>query len=184
MAEISSKRKFYELWEDGCLGNRTQIFRTLEAALASGAQKVGFREVTRGGGKWSKVENQFELPAMFAEWKARGRPFIMDDGAPNDRTTIQGELCRTYKGLEGFIAVADPVGLPPMRISMAQGLHRTYRRLEVRLLLEKFMDPASRDDVDALFEIYPDAAIEFACFDRMAGYLRGRNTIIWEVRNY
>jgi hypothetical protein len=46
------------------------------------------------------------------------------------------------------------------------------------------MDPSSRDDLDALFDLYPDAAVEFACFPHNLGIFPHRNTVIWEVRNY
>jgi hypothetical protein len=113
--DIRSKRQFYRLWEDGALGNRTQIFRTLEEAMSSGVQEVGFRAQGAGGGAWEKAKTRDEVPAIFARWKASGRTFIMDDGVPNDRTTMQGEIVRTTSSLEGFIAVAATRGLPPMR---------------------------------------------------------------------
>jgi hypothetical protein len=181
--DIRSKRQFYRLWEDGALGNRTQIFRTLEEAMSSGVQEVGFRAQGAGGGAWEKAKTRDEVPAIFARWKASGRTFIMDDGVPNDRTTMQGEIVRTTASLEGFIAVAATRGLPPMRQSIAAGMHRSYSWLQVRMLMAKFMDDPSRDDIDALLDLYPDHAIEFACFDCKVGNLR-RNTIIWEVRLY
>lgn len=183
--EIRSKRKFYELWEAGVLGNRTQIFRTLEEVYASGVtRKIGFRQLSQGGGAWELAETIDQVPEIYARWKAAGRNFIIDDGVPNDKTTMQGEICRTETGLYGFIAVAtDGKGLPPMRRSIAAGMHREYHRVAVRALMERYMDPASRDDVDALLDLYPDHVIEFACFSVKVGVLR-RQTIVWEVRLY
>ncbi len=84
--------------------------------------------------------------------------------------------------MQGFIAVG--FGLPPMRITMAAGLHRHCGYLQTKVLLDRYMDPASRDDVDALLERYPDATIEFTCFTVNVGNIPGRNTMMWEVRNY
>ncbi len=106
----------------------------------------------------------------------------MDDGIPNNHVTMQGEICRTHRGLESYIAVG--YGMEPMRITMAKGLHRHRGYAETNYLLNTRMDPSSRDDVDALLELYPDATIEFASFDVCVGNIPGRNTIFWETRNY
>lgn len=71
-----------------------------------------------------------------------------------------------------------------MRESSRLGLLRPYVGLTVRALLDQFLDPSSRDDIDGLFELYPDAAIELASYPYKLGKLPNRNTVIWEVRNY
>jgi len=71
-----------------------------------------------------------------------------------------------------------------MRITMANGWHQHRGPLETKMLLRRFVDPSSRDDIDALFDTYPDATIEFTSFSCNTGVLPRRNTIIWEVRNY
>lgn len=43
---------------------------------------------------------------------------------------------------------------------------------------------ASYDDLQVLFEEYPDHVVEFTCYDCFYGILKGRNSVIWEVRNY
>lgn len=71
-----------------------------------------------------------------------------------------------------------------MRATAAAGLFRSYSGSAVLALVDEFMDPASRTDLDALLELYPDATIEFACFPCAVGVIPSRNTIFWEVRNY
>lgn len=105
----------------------------------------------------------------------------MDDGAPDHKRTLQGEVCRTERGLQGFLEIG---GHLPMRQAMAAGLMKHYGYLQTKLLLDRYMDPSSRDDLDALLERYPDAAIEFTCFSVNAGVFPNRNCIFWEVRNY
>lgn len=188
--QIRNKKKFFELWEEGVLGNRTLIFRTPEEAFAvKGIKQIGFREIGKaGGGAWTMVshlpkkEFEEEVRRTYLEWKNAGRNFIMDSSVPNEHSIMQGEICRTYNGLESFIAVGH--ALPPMRMTMAAGLHKHRGYLETRLLLEQYMDPNSRDDLEALFEQYPEAAIEFTCFEVNTGVFPRRNTIFWEVRNY
>lgn len=40
------------------------------------------------------------------------------------------------------------------------------------------------DDVEILLELYPDATIELAAYPYTLGKIPGRNTVIWEVRDY
>lgn len=195
--QIRSKAQFFELWEAGVLGNRTRLWRDPLTAWYWGRDtnfssptmpddlpQIGFRELrkpgTTGAGKWEKVPWHRVLETA-ERWKAEGRSFIMDDGCPDDKRTLQGEVCRTERGVEGYLEIGG--GLP-MRQAMAAGLmkHRGY--LETRLLLEKYMDPSSQDDLDALFELYPDHAVEFSCFSVNVGVFPRRNTLFWECRLY
>jgi hypothetical protein len=106
----------------------------------------------------------------------------MDDGAPDDCRTIQGEICRVpHLGLTGYL---DTVGKLPMRPAMAAGHMRHCSALTTLSLCDRYMDPSSRDDLDILLELYPDATIEFSCFGRNVGVFPHRNTLFWEVRNY
>lgn len=196
--EIRNKRKFFELWEAGVLGNRTRLWRDPEAAWSWGEwqsarrglphnlliPEIGFREIRKpgsaGAGKWEKVPWSCVFETA-DRWKAEGREFVMDDGVPNEKQTLMGEIVRTERGMEGFITLATPL---PMRPAMAAGLmkHRSY--LETRLLLETYMDPSSRDDLDQILELYPDHAVEFSCFSVNVGILPHRNTMFWETRLY
>ncbi len=191
--KIISKVQFYSLWEAGVLGNRTRLWHDPREAFRwglSGFRKrkepieIGFREVrssaSAGKGKWTKVPWN-EVLKTAEEWSKEGRRFIMDDGAPDDKRTIQGELCRTFRGLEGYIDMGSKL---PMRVAMSQGFMRHCTGSEIRVLLNTYMDPSSHDDIDMLFELYPDATIEFSCFSVDVGVFPGRNTLIWEVRNY
>jgi hypothetical protein len=181
--KITSKAEFYRLWEAGALGNRTQLFYTLEEALASGVPTIGFRMAVKGGGgAWEKGSRD-EAPLIHARWIAAGRTFVMDGSVPNDQTLVQGEVCRAFRGLESYLVVGGP-GLPPMRQTMAAGLHRSYGPTATRAILERWMDPSSQDDLYALLELYPDATIEFACFAVDVGVIPNRNTIFWETRDY
>ncbi len=46
------------------------------------------------------------------------------------------------------------------------------------------LDPSSRDDLEALLELYPDATVELTSYDVDVGVLPYRNTIVGEVRHY
>lgn len=186
--KIPSKTQFFSLWEAGVLGNRTRIWRDPHQAFIEGfghlrLNSIGFREIRRpgtvGAGAWTKAYYH-DFWQIVQEWHKAGRNFIMDDGAPDQYRTLQGELCRTYEGMKGYLSVGSKL---PMRPDMAAGNMRDYSYLATLSLLNRYMDPSSRDDVDILFELYPDAAIEFTCFTVPCGIFR-RNTIFWETRDY
>lgn len=187
--QIGSKRKFYELWHAGVLGNRPQTYFDVEVALRDGATRLGFRQIGIAGGGAFAILDKKELGSLFKpqvralaiEWERCGRKYCLDSAVPNSRVTLLGELVRTTRGLEGFLGVRT--GLT-MRESIAKGLVRPTSPITTMALLDQFMDPSSRDDVNGLLELFPDHVIEFACFPENVGVLPHRNTIIWEVRAY
>lgn len=214
--EIRSKREFFTLWRQGVLGNRTLLWDTIAQALAyyPKVENIGFREVGKaGGGAWELVSRD-KAREVYFRWKKAGRQFILDGAVPNAKAVMQGEVCRTERGLESFLCVREQIrtdrlhlliasylagldesipkywieefkpGLPPMRITIKNGWHRHRGYLETKLLIEHYMDPSSQSDLEALLELYPDASIEFTVFSVDVGVFPGRNTIFWETRNY
>jgi len=183
--KILYKSWFFEDWKKGVLGNRTSLWdNPLEAYQAAKERniEIGFREVGKaGGGAWCRVPS-CDVLDIASEWTKCGRKFLMDDGVPNHHSTLQGEVCRTFEGLQSYLAVGFPI--PPMRISMKLGLHKHRGYLETKELLDRYMDPSSRDDLEMLLELYPDATVEFTCFDIDVGNIPSRNTMMWEVRDY
>lgn len=178
---VRNKAEFFRLWEAGVLGNRTNIWHAPQDAYDSRASQIGFRQVgSSGGGAWERVERE-QVFECAERWCKAGRKFIMDDGCPDDKRTFQGEVVRTERGLEGFL---DVKAVLPMRQAIAQGYMRHTTPAVTHALLAKFMDPSSRDDLDALLELYPDACVEFTCFSVNVGIFPGRNTLFWETRNY
>lgn len=177
--QINSKREFFQKWKAGLLGNATRLWWDPNEAWVSDAQEFGFREHRAGGGTWERVcRDQFWETVR--RWQGASRTFTMDDVCPDEYQTIQGEVCRTHRGLEGYIGASRL----PMRKAMAAGILKSRSYLETSILLSSYMDPASRDDVEAFLELFPDATIEFTCFTINVGNIPNRNTLFWEVRNY
>jgi len=183
--KIHNKAEFFRLWKAGVLGNRTNLWERPEDAyqgvLASGAKRIGFRQIGKAGnGAWQDC-SPADVFKVYKEWTAAGRKFLMDDGCPDHFKTFQGEICRTYRGLEGFF---DTTAIYPMRRATAEGHMRPYSGALVSALLDRFMDASSRDDLRDLLDLYPDATVEFTCFSVDVGVFPNRQTIFWEVRNY
>ena len=193
--KIGSKAEFFKLWEAGLLGNRTRLWRDPQQAykwavhevatkdLPFGHPLIGFREIRpygAGAGKWERVSWLYLLDTCQL-WDNEDRKYLLDDGCPDDKKTIQGEICRTIRGWEGFI---DTVGTKTMRPAMAAGHMKPFKGAAVLAILHHYMDPSSMDDVYQILDLYPDATIEFSCFTVDVGVFPGRNTLFWEVRDY
>jgi hypothetical protein len=187
--EIRSKKEFYRLWESGCLGNKLRTWRDPRDAQRSGVPVVGFRysDPKGGGAPWWGVVDNKGIVDRFNEIVLTGfdpRYLVVCEAAPDERATIQGEVCRAlgYAGLSGLIGAV--VNGRRMRDSIAAGDLKPRTGSEVAVLLNTYMDPNSRYDLEQMLDLYPDAAVEFTCYAINVGDLRNRNTIFWEVRNY
>lgn len=182
--KITSKAEFFQLWEAGLLGNRPHLFRNPVEALCTDFPFYGFRELGKaGGGRWERV-TFWNLPRTIERWKNEKRNFIIDSACypANDyNITLEGEVCRTYRGWEGLLGYCKGYS---MRAAAAAGLLKPRSGSEVLVLLDRWMDPSSQDDLRQLLDLYPEATVEFTCFDIDTGWIPGRNTIFWETRCY
>lgn len=180
--EIKTKRKFFELWNAGVLGFKLRTWETVEDLdrARPSPSIVGFRQIgSSGGGKLSIVPVS-KAAETAAEWRAEGRQYMICEAAPDEKGTIQGEICRGPFGWAGIMGLSRG---ERMRDAIAKGLLTPRSGAVARALVRKYMSPPSFDDLDAIFDLYPDAAVEFTCYGDH-NFDRGRNTIFWEVRNY
>jgi len=181
--KIISKKQFFDMWRAGVLGNRTRLWndpvKCFEESTDLNIKTIGFREVGKtGGGAWEKVPLE-KMLITARKWKDAGRTFILDDGCPDEKRTIQGEICRTELGLYGYL---DTKSILPMRPAIAAGHMRSCSYATCIALLDRYMDASSRDDLEMLLELYPDHVIEFTSFSVDVGVFPNRNTLFWETR--
>lgn len=179
--QITTKTEFFDLWNKGVLGFKLRTWESPEDALSSGVPSVGFRQLGVAGGGKFEIADPATILATASRWRSAGLRFMICESAPDERGTIQGEVCRGLGGWAGFLGPV--VAGRRMRDSIRDG-HITPRTpAETRFLLRTYLSPASLDDLDALLDLYPDATVELTAYgDHDFG--RGRNTIFWEVRNY
>jgi hypothetical protein len=180
--EIRTKAKFFELWNAGVLGFKLRTWDTVEAARAANPAPgiIGFRQIGKSGGGKLDIVPFSKLDETADAWRREGRIYMICEAAPDEKGTIQGEICRGPFGWAGIMGFSR--GLR-MRDAIAQGLLTPRSGAVARALVRRFMSPASLDDLDAILDLYPDAAVEFTCYGDH-NFERGRNTIFWEVRNY
>ena len=135
-----------------------------------------------GGGRAVTHIPADAVTAKIREWAEEGidpELITFHESMPDESLQIQGEVARDVGGLnlsysvERRQAMREAMEHP----SLASGL-------SARLILEYFLDANSREDIDMLLDLYPDAVIEFGTYERDVGLLPRRNTVIWEVRNY
>jgi len=180
--KISSKLQFLDLYLAGALGNRFRIWRTYQEALRDKPEELGLRELGIGAGTFEMVKYE-QIESASKRWLALGRRFYLNasDIDHLDYLLIQGEICRTVRGYEGYIGFAEG---RRMRDMFKLGTVRNFRAGAVLHIMRTFMDANTLADVEGLFDLYPDATIEFATYSKELGVLPNRNTIIWEVRDY
>lgn len=180
---ILTKRRFYELFHKGELGNHGPMWNNYVEYLASGyTGKIAIRSRKPGGrcDYWIEPENVLQICNDRVQSGEKAENMQFSAMAPDDKLKLQGYLMRSvsyydlyYNDVPGF--------------AMRDGLekHGKYLQgLQAKLLVQRSCDPTSFDWIQHLFERFPNAVIEFACYDINFGVLPHLNTIIWEVRNY
>ena len=123
-----------------------------------------------------------DVPAVIDEWKALGidrEQIAFNQSMPDDYLTIQGELMKDERGLYLLYTKVQK----PMNLALREKEEHAFGLAALDIRKESLW-PSSFSDVMALLEIYPDSVIEFSAYDVEVGNIKGRNAVIWEVRNY
>ena len=98
---------------------------------------------------------------------------------PNEHLVIQAEIMRNENGIYLLYSRVQK----PMNLALKEKEEHAFG-LNALEILRRELWPSSLADVEALLELYPDSVIEFGTYDVAVGNLPGRNTVIWEVRNF
>lgn len=181
---IYSKVEAVELYHKGLFGNHLRLwdnYTDLMASSYNGTVSIRCREA-------SSLQYQYSIPvgrvhevcsiAILQNPKIQMWHFYFNESAPDERLIIQGELMRNEKGLYFFASTAKD----KMRNALKKA--KEYFGLQVLIMLKSLMTPSSYSDLEVLMEIYPNSIIELSIYDHNLGNIPGRNTLIWEVRNY
>ena len=191
MGTINSKADMYELYFAGAFGNTLVNWRTYEefkSDLDSGkwpAEKpVALRTATKPGvipPRYCVRTETWEVLDLIEEWVVFGIPretININELGKDHLITLQGEVMRStnYFDLRGSYAKTV------MRTALATNQFH-LSGLWAYLLIHQKMDAPSWDNLNRLFDEYPDSIIEFTVYGAPVGDL-GWNTVFWEVRNY
>jgi len=188
--EIKDKEDYYFLYEKGFFGNKALTWNSVEEIAKSKWDKLicirGKRGIPRSK---SRFNFTFEETINYLnELEREGIPrekMTFNQSMPDENLTIQGEVTREGK-LVGrsadyiyltYSTIKEPMNLALEKETLyMQGLNALFK-------IKGVMDAPSYDNLNELFELFPESVIEFSCYDIPVGNLK-RNTIFWEVRNY
>lgn len=180
---IDTKAQFYRLWHAGLLGNKPRSWQTLADVYADGyTGLLTLRHTKVAGGKSVYAVPRLDVPAVLESLAREGVPaehVTYNESAPDDQLLIQGEVMRGIRGLELHYSTT-----PGLSMREAMKFARSLHGVSAQAVLDLYLDANSLEDVELLFEKYPDSVIEFGTYRRNVGCLPRRNTLIWEVRNY
>lgn len=169
-----NKMEFYERWLNMHFGNRPRCWLSLDELKASGYDgKFSVRSRTPGGRLQTKQSLEQQHSSI-------GDNVVYQESLPDQFLVIQASMGRDpFQGLWIEYCLESNIHF---RQAMQQS---TFARgLEATMLLRRFVDPSSLDDLFQLTDSYPNAVIEFATYTIDVGVLPRRRTVIFEVREY
>lgn len=186
---IDTKRDMYALLESGALGN-TAITCSLKEAEGWFTGEVepdyplyAIRYKRPDCRQWQcydiPAENVWPTICDYLSEGAKSDLINVTPMMPDDKIVVQGEVARS--ATHGWSFRVSRMRRP-MRIAL--GSLDEHHGAGYWTVLKTVMDPSSYDDLQSLFDLYPDATVEFSVYSCHLGNIPHRNTIIWEVRNY
>jgi hypothetical protein len=180
--KINNKREAYEAYDKLLFGNRLKTWNSIEEMVDSGWDKLVAVRYMVPGSRYANyglsVAEAIAHVRICMEDGANENLFRFNEAAPDDKIKFQGEIQRNH---EGLILSWSP------RFTMHRyAMRDPYLVKGLRALsgLKSECSPASYDDLMELLYLYEDAVIEFSVYTKDIGWARGRNTVIWEVRDY
>jgi hypothetical protein len=183
--KIKNKREYYQKYDLGLFGNRALIWDSYEELLKSNWRgEVCIRGKGNGIPRTDARYNvSFEDIRKEIEClKKKGIPeeiLRFNQSMPDNFLSVQGEVIDYISGFELTYTQIKK----PMNLGLKEET-RFARGLIAKMILRSRMDSSSFEDLLALFELYPESAVEFSTYEVCVGDIPGRNTVFWEVRNY
>jgi hypothetical protein len=180
--KIKDKMEAYAAYEKLQFGNKLKTWSSLEELLDSGwTNKVAIRyqvPQSRYTNYALTVAEAVDHVAHCVGDGANEKLFRFNEAAPDDKILFQGELTRNHEGL----VLSWSPEFTMHRYAMKEP--RLAMGMSAMMNLRKYCSPASYDDLMDLLYLYEDSIIEFSVYERELGWARGRNTVVWEVRDY
>lgn len=181
--KITTKKQFYKLHQRGAFGNRALAWNTKEDLIKSKwtgqicIRGIGIpRNLTKYNIPQEELENAIET---FIEKGVSIEKLRFNQSMPDEALTIQGELKTTINHIDlTYSTIKEPMNAALKK----EEIH--ISGLNAIMLLKQNLSPSSYADLQILLEKYPTSVIEFSSYSCPVGDTKGRNTVIWEVRNY
>jgi len=181
--EVRNKTEFYKFYKQGKFGNKALTWETLQELEESNfTKKICIRGlgIARTTVKYYIPQNQ--LTKEINKYAKQGIPMDklkFNEAMPDENLLIQGEVRLS----ENHIDLTYTTKKEPMNTAFEKEQLHT-NGLKAITILKQHLSPSSYADLQILLETYPNSVIEFSSYSCPVGNIPGRNTVIWEVRNY
>lgn len=182
--KVSNKKDYYFLYSVGFFGNKPLTWNSLEEIKESGWNK-GICIRSKQGVLRSKtvfdltMEEAINYIEQLRKEGIKKETLTFNQSMPNEELKIQGEIMRSK---ENYSLTYTTIKKPMNRALEEETLFA--KGLTALSLVKENLFPSSYEDLQDLFNIFPDSIIEFSSYNVPVGNLKNRNTILWEVRNY
>lgn len=177
---IRNKRESSEMFGRGLFGNYCRQWSDIDSVRASGYDGLLVLRTRSGlGGGGRTVYNLTVDEASRILFDPSVNYFNEQMNHPSRRVVINGETCRTWRGLELRYNTVDL----PMRDALAHPGCLNVHGLSALETLRNLCCSRGFDCIMELLDEYDGHVVEFTAFDKAVGALKWR-TIIWEVRSY
>jgi hypothetical protein len=177
---VTKKHQNYKNAMQGCYGNQPKYWSSLEELYKDNryCDLITLRTLLGGGGPCL-----YDLPVNQVETAAKSlnvpsKDIYYNESAPDNRVVLQGEYYNRHDCLFAYSTVKEK-----MRSALKKECINLYG-LASKEVLRSYMTPSSYEDFQALLDLYPDHVVELSIYSVCLGNIRGRNTIVWEVRRY
>lgn len=180
---VRTKAEMYRRFHRGEFGNHGPMWETWEEYDASGyGGLIAIRTRRVAAGRCQYNLSRAEAALCRQRFRAEGyRDSELHYSAMirDDRVLLQGEVQRTWRGLD---LLASTQRNCPMRPALRDHAFREHG-LRASQRLQEAMDGPSWDCLNELLDIFDGHVVEFSTLDVSWGVL-GWNTVFWEVRAY
>lgn len=175
---IRTKAAMYRLWRAGLLGNKPRTWANRDQLQASGYRgELTIRSVASAGGTTRYRVSYDEAIRLSFSWPCAHN---FNESMPDEDLILQGEVMRSETDwmILSFDTVAN------RKFNEARAHFTTYYGLWSKLTLQRYLWPASYDDIVEMLDLYPGHVIEFSAYSKAVGDCTHRNTVLWEIRSY
>lgn len=175
---VLTKTDFVRRYAAGEFGNCSPTWQTVESFVGLRGKGLYHLRNREAGGQTFYNLGYYTCCQMWTDmpdWKR----WYVSEMAPTERTTLQGEVQQTERGLSLYYTQVPK----PMRDALKEDAHQVWGIITVTLL-RQHLNSVSYDWLQVLLDRYPGHVVEFSAFSQEWGTIPGYNTTFWEVRLY
>ncbi|MDP1695683.1 MAG: hypothetical protein Q8L29_02095 [archaeon] len=188
---VLAKDENYAFYNLNMYGNKVLTWQTPEEIFRSNWKgDVCIRSnkgIARGSTKYNIPQEKL-MEIIDAEFESNGMPLntlTFNQSMPDEHLSIQGEVMRN---LDGLCLTYSKIK-KPMNLALKEKTERA-KGFNAHLILKQELWPASLNELERLLDRFggdlttSSSVVEFSAYDIAVGDSPGRNTVIWEVRDY